>query len=270
MLKLRVLRRVCALLLCLPLLAFAQDNNEELLDAARNGEMEKVKALLAKGANVNAKSPYGVTPLGFACSRGNVEMVKLLLDNGAEVNVTDTFYKTTPFNMMAMGKKQNPEIMRMLIEKGAKETEQGLSYAIANNHPELAKAALAKGKFRQEVLDKALRTATKSQRADIAEMLKATGAKETVEYKVEAAALKLYEGTFKNPQMTLSFSLKEDRLTVKSDGFESPLLPLKQHVFEVERSNAILVTFKVEGDKVVGLAWKAANGEMTLQKGDTK
>jgi hypothetical protein len=262
--------RVICLLLLLPLLAYAQDANEELLEAARKSDVERVKALLAKGANVNAKSPYGVTPLGFACSRGSVEVVKVLLDNGAEVNVTDTFYRTTPFGMVTMGKKPNAEIMRLLIEKGAKETDQALNYAITNNHPELAKTALAKGTFKQEVLDKALRNATKANRAEMVEMLKKAGAKELVEFKVDAETLKLYEGTFKSPQFSLSFNVKENQLIVTSDGFESTLLPLKQHTFEVERANGIVVTFKLEADKVVSLSWKTANGEFVAQKGDAK
>lgn len=264
--------RVIFLLLCLsfPLVAHAQDANEELLEAARKSDVERAKTLLAKGANVNAKSEYGVTPLGFACSRGSVEMVKLLLDNGAEVNVQDTFYKATPYGMMSIGKKSNPEIMRLLIEKGARETDQALNYAITNNHPELAKTALAKGKFQQDALDKALRTATKSNRVEIMELLKSAGAKEWVEYKVDAETLKLYEGTFKSPQFTLNFKVADGKLTVARDSFESPLLPLRQHTFEVEKANNITVIFKLEADKVVGLNWKTANSEVVLQKGDAK
>lgn len=265
MLKLRVLRRVCALLLCLPLLAFAQDNNEELLDAARNGEMEKVKALLAKGANVNAKSPYGVTPLGFACSRGNVEMVKLLLDNGAEVNVTDTFYKTTPFNMMAMGKKQNPEIMRMLIEKGAKETTQAINFAINNNHLVLAQTVLAKARFNQDDLDKYLRVAHKKGQKEIAEALKAAGAKEWPAFKIEPEALKKYEGTFKGDNLTAVFQVKDGTLMASANGDTSALLPLKLHLFE-DVDDGILVTFTLEGDNVTGVALKFPNRLMNLKK----
>lgn len=262
--------RVICLLLFLPLLAFAQDVNEELLEAARKSDAEKVKALLAKGANVNAKSPYGVTPLGFACSRGSVEVVKVLLDNGAEVNVTDTFYKTTPFGMIMMGKKANPEIMLLLLEKGAKETDQAMNYAINNNHPVLAKTALAKGTFKQEALDKYLRVASKKGQPEIVEALKAAGAKELAEYKVDAETLKLYEGTFKGPQLSLNFKVKDNQLIVSSDGFESALLPLRQHTFEVERANSITVTFKLEADKVISLSWKTPNGEFAAQKGDAK
>ena len=45
-----------------------------------------VKKLLAKGANVNARSTDGATPLHAAAGKNNLEVVKLLLDAGAEVN----------------------------------------------------------------------------------------------------------------------------------------------------------------------------------------
>ena len=260
--------RVICLLLLLPLLVVAQDMSEELLEAARKSDVEKVKALLAKGANVNAKSPYGVTPLGFACSRGSVEVVKVLLDHGAEVNVTDTFYKTTPFGMIMMGKNANPEIMRMLLEKGAKSSDQAMNYAINNNHPELAKTALAKGSFSQDALDKYLRVSAKKGQPEIVAALKATGAKETPGFKVEADKLKLYEGTFKG-NFTLVFKVKDGKLIVAADGSEAEMIPLKAHIFE-DSSDGMLATFVLEGEKVTNVNLSFPNGQMTLKKEEAK
>lgn len=261
------LRTICLVLL-LPLFAYAQDANEELLEAARKSDVEKVKALLAKGANVNTKSPYGVTPLGFACSRGSVEIVKILLDSGAEVNVTDTFYKTTPFGMIMMGKKANPEIMLMLLEKGAKETDQAMNYAINNNHPPLAKVALTKGTFKQESLDKYLRVASKKGQSEIVAALKAAGAKETPEFKVDAETLKKYEGTFKG-NFTLVFKIKDGKLIVAANGSEAEMIPLRQHVFE-DSSDGMLATFVLEGEKVTSVNLTFPNGQMTLKKEEIK
>ena len=261
--------RVICLLLFLPLLAFAQDVNDELLEAARKSDVEKVRALLAKGANVNAKSPYGVTPLGFACSRGSVEIVKLLLENGAEVNVTDTFYRTTPFGMVTMGKNAKPEIMQMLLEKGAKEADQAMSYAINNNHPSLTKVALAKGNFKQEALDKYLRAALKKAQPENVEALKAAGAIELPEFKIEAEALKKYEGTFKGDGLTAVFQVKEGKLTGLANGQELSVLPLKLHIFENAEAG-VTVTFTVDGEKITGVALKFPNQQMSLKKEEAK
>ncbi len=260
--------RVICLLILLPLFAFAQDANDELLEAARKSDVEKVKALLAKGANVNAKSSYGVTPLGFACSRGSVEIVKLLLDSGAEVNVTDTFYKTTPFGMIMMGKKANPEIMLLLLEKGAKETAQAMNYALNNNHPNLAKVALAKGGFKQEALDKYLRGANKKGQTEIVAALKAAGAQETPEFKVEAETLKMYEGVFKG-NLTVSFKVKDGKLIGTANGSDSTLIPINQHTFE-DADDGMLLTFTLEADKVTGVTLQFPNQQMNLKKEEAK
>src|SRR5688572_23791761 len=65
---------------------------EELWDAARAGDLARVNAALAKGANIDAKTRYGVTALMFAADKGHTEVVRLLLEKGADTNIQDTFY----------------------------------------------------------------------------------------------------------------------------------------------------------------------------------
>jgi len=52
---------------------------------------EIVELLLSKGADVNAKNDFGVTPLMGASESGQLEIVKLLLDKGADVNAKNDF-----------------------------------------------------------------------------------------------------------------------------------------------------------------------------------
>src|SRR5437868_4780391 len=65
---------------------------EELWAAARNGDARAVEALLAKGADVNAKTHYGASALWFAAYKGHANVVTLLLKKGAEANVKDTVW----------------------------------------------------------------------------------------------------------------------------------------------------------------------------------
>ena len=60
-----------------------------LHQAAEDGEVDVVKALLAMGADVNEVDPEGQTPLFFAASWGNAEACKALIDGGAEVEKKD-------------------------------------------------------------------------------------------------------------------------------------------------------------------------------------
>lgn len=260
------LRFLC-LLLCLfvPVVLNAQDLNEEILAATRKGDIEKVKALLDKGADVNAKSRYGATPLFFACDRSNTEMVKLLLEKGANPNVQDTFYKATPLGWAL--DKNNPDIIRMLIEKGATEKPQALNFGISGGHVAVVKAVLDNGGVEQTILDKALRSAQGKGNKEIIDMLKGVGAKETPEFKVSEETLKMYEGTFKNENFSVVFRIKNGKLIGTANGNDSLMLPVSQHVFEIDQSNGNTITFTLEGGEIVtGLTLKYPGGQMVLKK----
>ncbi len=54
-----------------------------LSQAAAEGDIEKMKALIAAGAKVDEETSFGQTPLSFAVRRGQLEAVRLLLEKGA-------------------------------------------------------------------------------------------------------------------------------------------------------------------------------------------
>ena len=57
-----------------------------LVEAASKGDTDKVQALLAKGADVNAKAYNGYTALMSAAWGGHTDIVQALLAKGADVN----------------------------------------------------------------------------------------------------------------------------------------------------------------------------------------
>lgn len=59
----------------------------ELHEAAKTGDLQKVKALVAKG-DVDAKDDQGATALMWASAYGNGEIVEFLLSKGADLNAT--------------------------------------------------------------------------------------------------------------------------------------------------------------------------------------
>jgi ankyrin repeat protein len=83
---------VVLILVLLPFGAIAKDMpalNEQLISAAGHGDHAKVKSLLDKGADVNAKRDGGWTALMLAARGGHVEVAKTLLDKGADVNANN-------------------------------------------------------------------------------------------------------------------------------------------------------------------------------------
>ncbi|MGD0015899.1 MAG: ankyrin repeat domain-containing protein, partial [Verrucomicrobiia bacterium] len=64
--------------------------NERLIDAARDGHLDEIKALIHDGAKVDARNEHFSTPLILAASTGAVEIVQTLLKAGADVNATNS------------------------------------------------------------------------------------------------------------------------------------------------------------------------------------
>ena len=90
---------------------------EEVHDAARKGDLAKIKGLLeGSPALLEARSENEKTPLHFAAQGGHREIVELLLEKGADVNVKNIASETPLHYAAAMSHK---EIVELLITEGA-------------------------------------------------------------------------------------------------------------------------------------------------------
>ncbi len=88
----------------------------ELHQAAKTGDVEKCTALLAAGADVNAKDRAGRTALHEAVESRHVDVVKLFLAHGANVNATSDSGETV------MGRAimwQDIDCVTLLADNGA-------------------------------------------------------------------------------------------------------------------------------------------------------
>jgi ankyrin repeat protein len=63
-----------------------QAQTPEIIKATKWGDIEKIKHLLAEGADINEKDSYGANALLYAHS---FDLLKFLVENGCEVNVVD-------------------------------------------------------------------------------------------------------------------------------------------------------------------------------------
>lgn len=61
----------------------------KLRNASNNGELEKVKSLLAEGADINAANKQGSTALHLAVRQGHLLILKYLLKQGADISLQD-------------------------------------------------------------------------------------------------------------------------------------------------------------------------------------
>ena len=125
------------------------------------GDLERVRHLLKKGADVNAVVVYGGwTPLNLACRGGHLEVVKLFLAKGANINAQNkegatalnkVIQRIRYFGYNHLRKAKLLEVVKLLLVNGADIDTQDkkgftvLHWAIKDNHLEVAQLLLEKG-----------------------------------------------------------------------------------------------------------------------------
>src|SRR5213596_3235327 len=153
-----------------------------IADAAMRGEIATVRALVAKGVDVNAPQGDGMTALHWAAERGDAAMAEMLAYAGANVAAVTRIGQYTPLHLASKSGSAavvttllkagadpaaratttgvtalhlaasagSAEIVKILIDKGAdpnaRESEWGqtpLMFAAAQNRPDAIKALLA-------------------------------------------------------------------------------------------------------------------------------
>lgn len=121
----------------------------EIHDAVRQGDIEKVQALLKQDIKLlNSKDESGSTPLHGAAEHGHIALVKLLLEKGADLNAGDN-EDSLPLHVAALG--GHKEIVDFLIAKGALMNDQddngmtALHFAAVRGHKNVVDFLIAKG-----------------------------------------------------------------------------------------------------------------------------
>ncbi|MEP7271134.1 MAG: ankyrin repeat domain-containing protein [Acidobacteriota bacterium] len=245
-----------------------QDLNDQLIAASRKGDTAGARSLLEKGADVNAKTRYGATPLFFACDRGNVELVKLLIEKGADVDVRDTFYKASPIIWAAQ--KGHAEIVRQLLQKSPKGKDDAMSIGIGSGYPAIVSAVLELGELGQDALNNYLASANRAEKPEIVELLKKAGAKPIVlvEVKLSPEAIQAYNGVYRDERVEFSFSAKDSKLIFKPGPQREIILTCTAvHTFETADVPGLKLIFNLENEKIKSLTVKQPGAaDMLLKK----
>ena len=116
--------------------------------AANKGHRIVVKLLINRGADPNARDPYGETPLQTAAFYGHKDAVKLLLNGGADPNGSDENGETP---LHAAERYSRKEVVQLLLQEGAevnKPNKNGLTplhYAAIHGYKEMVQILLEWG-----------------------------------------------------------------------------------------------------------------------------
>lgn len=104
------------ILVLMNLLAFAGPN-EDLLSGAESGDLDKVKASIKNGADVNSKDKKGITPIMWAASNCDMEMLKLL--TFYKVNINEKSGENYTALIEASKRRRCNETVLFLLKHGA-------------------------------------------------------------------------------------------------------------------------------------------------------
>ncbi len=111
------MRAALVSLLVTAILPLAASADDRLLAAARDGQVEIVESLLAKGADVNAARGDGLTALHLAAEGGHQAMAEALVAAGAAVDAGTRIGGYTPLHIAA--RAGHGAVVLRLLEAGA-------------------------------------------------------------------------------------------------------------------------------------------------------
>jgi ankyrin repeat protein len=169
----------------------AADSDLRLVTAAREQDLPAVRALLAKGVDVNAARADGATALLWAAHWDDLDAVDLLLRAGANVNAAED-QGTTPLALAC--ENASPAMVTKLLASGANPNAQRsngitpLMTAAGTGNLEIVRTLLAHGAGVNAVIpateQTALMWATAERHLDIMRELIAVGASVRVQSKI--------------------------------------------------------------------------------------
>lgn len=256
-------------ILCLAVLAAtpqAPSLDAQLIAASRRGDLEAARALLDKGADVDAKDRYDVTPLFIAALRGNLPLAQLLLERGASVNVRDTFYKSTPVGMALGGSAQNLDLVALLVSKGADDVGRALSAGIEADHSGVLDAVLATGKLSPRVLSGGLLVATRTGKEAAARALRAAGAR--LPDRLADDVIARYTGNYASERGDIQIVGEDGVLLARlgSAGSDMPLVAESESVFHPATVEGVRVVFALGEGRATGLTLETGRGPTVYKR----
>jgi hypothetical protein len=156
---------------------------KSLYQAIMARDIDRIKSIISKGADVNAKDRQGWTSLHTALMYSSKEVMELLISEGADVNAKDN-RGNSPLHIAAI--KGNADAASLLIDKGADinaktDAEQTpLLFAADYGHKDVVELLITKGADvnAQARNDNALSLARSKNNNELVDLLLKHGAKE--------------------------------------------------------------------------------------------
>jgi ankyrin repeat protein len=125
-----------------------KDGNSFLHRAVHTGNVDMVKFLVSRGADVNVKDNYGQTPVQIAAQLDDVQIIIHLVSHGAEINIKNSIGKTPLHDAVAHDQFQ---IVNYLVSQDAEINAKDINGrtplhdAVFDNYTEISAYLVSKG-----------------------------------------------------------------------------------------------------------------------------
>ena len=107
------------------------DTRKVVGEACSSGSVAVFEVLLENGLNINESLETEGDPLTWACYTGNTELASFLLRRGADPNTDHIVGDSIALTWAVIGDKGSPELVKELLDYGAKVKETGALIAAA-------------------------------------------------------------------------------------------------------------------------------------------
>jgi outer membrane protein assembly factor BamB len=243
---------------------------DAFLKAAREGDLEIVKAAIKSGIDVNTPTEYNATALSYACERGHVDVVEYLLEQGADPNIKDTFYNATPLTWAQM--KDHKPVMVQLVKHGVEGGESVLLLAVTANNIEFTEAILKTKSMPEKSLLKARTIArnssNKKKKKDLLALFEPLNLPEQSEFKLDPDTLDRYTGKYTSDQFNAEVTTKDDKLLIKfGDSSPDVMTPVSETEFSLGPND---IQFEFNDDMVETVLMNFNGFEVKLTPADQK
>jgi outer membrane protein assembly factor BamB len=227
-----------------------------LLDAAQQDDLAGVQRALQQGANVNARTRYNATALTLGAMNGNLEIVRALIERGADLSVRDTFYNFTPIAAATMNGRI--DVIRYLVERGSPGSIDALTLALQRSNAPLFSAVLANKEVPDRVIAAAHAAVLKTGNADMIAAAKSAMTARSVSpsliVTLPSSALQALTGSYAQAGQAVVIALKDDQLLLTLGGQTVQIFPTSELTFVSPERPTTEITFERQGDRVERLS----------------
>ncbi len=96
--------------------ACSREYTTEMMNAAKDGNLQAVQAAAQRGGEVNQRNNKGKSALMYAASEDHFEVAQWLVEQGADVNVVDEFGTTA---LIVAATSGHDQLVKLLLDHGA-------------------------------------------------------------------------------------------------------------------------------------------------------